>query len=166
MKPHLPLSAPCQEQWVVDRVHAPWVLHLKKNGKDIWRRTLTVSRVTLSQRRRSRECHAASTTVSRMPRRIVDGLANATLRRRRSHECHAATASVPRMPRRIVDSLADATPRRRRSHECHAAMSTAPTVPDVNGAGNAGLQRHRQRQTSDSLTPTLRNWENTRSARV
>ena len=53
----------------------------------------------------------------------------------------------------------------------------APTMPtgldidsadsaDVNVASSAGQQRHGQRQTSDSLMPTPRNWENTRSLRV
>jgi len=37
---------------------------------------------------------------------------------------------------------------------------------NVNGVGSAGQQQRRQYQTSDSLVPTLRNWENTRSVRV
>jgi len=65
-------------------------------------------------------------------------------------------ALVPRIPRRNGDSLLNDT----------LVHDNSADSDDVNGAGSTGQQQRGQRQTSDSLTPTLRHWENTRSARV
>jgi len=125
--------------------------------------------------RRSHECHLAMSSVSRMPTHNIVGYANTTLQ----------TSMVSRMPPHNVVGLANATSQWRQSHECYAATATVPrmthpsatTAPaapdidstdsaDINGAGSTGQQRHGQHLTSDSLTPTLRHWENTRSARA
>ena len=81
-----------------------------------------------------------------MPLRDGDGLSSDTLQ----------MSTVSRMPLRDGDSLWNNT----------LLYANSADSADFNGTGSAGRQRHRQRQTSDSLTPTLRNWENTRSARV
>jgi len=114
------------------------VLHLKKE----WKRYLAQNADGLSSDT------LQTSSVPRMPRRIVDGLAKATPHRRRSREYHAASLTVPRMPYHYVDGLSN------------------DTLFYADSAGGRQRQRRRQRQTSDSLTPTLRNWENTRSARV